>query len=151
MEIVLVGYVLYASAVLIWCSSTDPPTEDVRISPDLLAQWSDREDLIVFELYPEPGSPRSPGSAWCGGEGACPPPAAESGKVLSVTPAGLMALMNWLPPSDHVVLCNHGVSQPSLRAVRAALARHCVPRVYWLENATAPARCTAPGVSAALH
>jgi hypothetical protein len=149
MEIVLVCYVFYAFAILVWCSSAEVAIDDLHISSLVLEQWSGREDVILFELYPEPGPSRRPVLASWGEENKCPPEV-ECSSFLPVTPAGLLALLDWIPPGSHLVLCNRGLTTSSLRALRAALDERRIPRVHWLEHPrVVGTRRPPPGVNAA--
>jgi len=120
MEIALIGYVLYASFILIWCSLSGPSLEHFVISPALLEQWSlGRSDMIVFELHPD---------------GECQPPMATGTDILTATPSSLKGLLDWIPPESTLVLCNHGLSSRSVQVIEQRLVLQNLSRVYWLEE-----------------
>ena len=86
MEIALIGYAIYASFMLIWCSCSpnDDAVECVSIPPSVLDEWSTgRTDLIIFDLHPDGSRQRT---------------SVAGSDALAVTPSSLKDLTPWLPP-----------------------------------------------------
>jgi hypothetical protein len=120
MEIALLGFILYASTVLIWCSLSKASVEHVVISPALVRQWSGlRSDMLVFQLHPD---------------GQFPPPPTSAGDVLTATPTSLKNLLAWIPPGSTLVLCNCGLSSRSVKLIEQRLTLRNLSRIYWIDE-----------------
>lgn len=117
MEVALTLYVIFAIAVVIWCSipRTRPSVNYVTISRTMLSclrQWND--DLVVVEV-------RS--TRRCVSEGA-----------LSVPADQLPLLLRWIPPRTTLVLCGASEVLRCRSEVAMTLLRLGIEVVYVLED-----------------
>ena len=117
MEVALTLYVIFAIAILIWCSipRTRPSVNWVTISRTMLnclRQWND--DLVVVEV-------RS--TRRCLSEGALNVPAHQ-----------LPLLLRWIPPRTTLVLCGASEVLRHRSEVAMTLLRLGIEVVYVLEN-----------------
>jgi hypothetical protein len=119
MGIALVGFVVYAIAILVWCSFRKPSVEHVLVSAAVLQRWAQvRSDLIIFELHPD---------------GACRPHPVSS-DVLTATPSSLKSLLEWIPPCTTLVMCDRGLSSRSIQLIEQRLTLRNISRIYWVDE-----------------
>ena len=129
MTTVLTAYVVYASAILIWCSclASDVPIHYVAISSGFLKEWLARQSgVIVIELHTNRTSPE----AKRGIPGA-----------LVVNTRELKTLVRWLPPASTVAICDCEGLRRLGESVEQALAEASIEYVYWLDAAATQTLC----------